>query len=620
MNAPFIPGPVALGGGRARFTVWAPAVDQAVVHLLQPDRLVPLTRDARGIHVAEVEGVPPGTPYLLRLGEGPDRPDPASRHQPKGSHGPSEIVDLSHPWTDRAWRGLPLEQLVFYELHIGTFTPEGTFDAAIGRLDALVALGITAVEVLPVSQFPGSRNWGYDGTFPFAVQSTYGGPAAMRRFVDACHARGLAVVLDVVYNHLGPEGNYLWGLAPAFTDRYRTPWGPGLNVDGPGSDETREFFIQTALLWVRDYHVDGLRLDAVHAIIDVTARPFLQELADRVREEIGIGRKVHLIAESDRNDPRMVRPVERGGLGLDAVWNDDFHHALRTMLTGEREGYYADFGTLEQLARGYTDGFVYAGQYSAFRERRHGASSRDLDPSRLVVFIQNHDQIGNRMKGGRLQDSVSFEKLKLAAAAVILSPNLPLLFMGEEYGETAPFAYFVSHSDPGLIEAVRRGRREEFEKFRWVGEPPDPQAEETFRACVLDPSKAERPPHRELLAWYRALLALRREAPFSTLRRDTVTASVFEKEGVLLIQRSVPESRAMLLLNFGEREAEITLPSRGGVWTKQLDSTEPRWGGTGSVLPAEIDLEANATLRLPSAGACVYRMPGDGPGLAVLPT
>ena len=549
----FVPGAVPLGGGRCRFTVWAPAFERAAVRL--GERLVPLARDPRGVFAGDVDGVRPGDLYRIRLGDTADRPDPASRHQPEGTHGPSRVVDPAFAWTDGAWTGLPLERLVIYEIHVGAFTPEGTFDAAIGRLDALAELGVTAVEVMPVSQYPGDRGWGYDGTFPYAAQNSYGGPEAMKRFVDAAHARGLAVLLDVVYNHFGPDGNYLWGTGPAFTDRYHTPWGAAINVDGPGSDETREWLIQSALMWVKEFHVDGLRLDAVDTIIDVSARPFLAELAERVK---GANPRALVIAESDRNDPKLIRSY-----GLDAVWNDDFHHALRTLLTDERDGYYVDFGKPEQLARAFAEGFVYQGERSTFRERRQGVSSKGLEPSRFVVFAQNHDQVGNRMSGDRLTSKLSVEELKLAAAAVLLSPNIPLLFMGEEYGETAPFPYFVSHTDPGLIEAVRKGRREDHRRFHWPGEAPDPQAEATFRAAKLDPSRG----NPELRAWYRALLALRREPPFSILSRESVRARA--QGSTVVVERTTPGARALLVLRFGDDPAPPPPPGR---WTLALDS------------------------------------------------
>jgi maltooligosyltrehalose trehalohydrolase len=365
---------------------------------------------------------------------------------------------------------------------VGTFTPEGTFEAIIPHLDELRELGITAVELMPVAQFPGTRNWGYDGVYPFAVQNSYGGPEGLKRLVNACHGRGIAVVLDVVYNHLGPEGNYLWDFGPYFTDRYKTPWGSAINFDGPHSDPVRRLFIENALYWVTEFRMDGLRIDAVHGILDFSAYPFLEELASAVHEKAErLNRRVYVIAESDLNDTRVIRSRELGGYGLDAQWNDDFHHALHTLLTEDQTGYYQDFGRLGDLVKAFREGFVCSGQYSSYRRRRHGNSSRDIPAGCFVVFAQNHDQVGNRMRGERLSQLVCRERMKLAAGVVFLSPFIPLLFMGEEYGETAPFPYFISHSDADLVEAVRRGRREEFAAFGWSQEPPDPQIPMTRR-------------------------------------------------------------------------------------------------------------------------------------------
>ncbi len=385
------------------------------------------------------------------------------------------------------WRGTPLRRYIFYELHVGTFTPEGTFDGVADQLDELAALGITAVELMPVAQFPGERNWGYDGVYPFAVQSSYGGPAGLKRLVDACHRKGLAVVLDVVYNHLGPEGNYLAEFGPYFSDLYRTPWGAPLNFDGPHSDEVRRFFIENALYWITEFHIDALRLDAVHAIRDFSARPFLEELGRTVHlKSSDLGRRVYLIAESALNDTRLIRPAELGGMGLDAQWNDDFHHALHAVVTGERQGYYGDFGKFEQLLKALREGFVYSGE--VFRIPQ--APPRQLLPrhpaDRLVVFAQNHDQVGNRRRGDRLTLSLPEEALKMTAGVILLSPYLPLLFMGEEYGETAPFPFFISHSDPDLIEAVRKGRRAEWSSTEGTDEAPDPQDEKTFTSAKLN--------------------------------------------------------------------------------------------------------------------------------------
>ena len=431
-------GALYLGNNRCRFRVWAPLADTVAVHVIAPrEKLVPLRREERGYHCGVAEGVEPGSLYFYLLDGEKERPDPASRYQPQGVHGPSQVVDpRAFAWTDRCWFGPARQELIFYEIHVGTFTPAGTFDAIIPYLDEIRELGITAIELMPVAQFPGSRNWGYDGVYPFAVQNSYGGPEGLRRLVDACHRYRLAIFLDVVYNHLGPEGNYLRDFAPYFTDRYRTPWGPALNLDGPGSDEVRRFFTENALYWLTEFHLDGLRLDAIHAIFDFSARHFLEELTDVVhRQAERLGRRVYVIAESDLNDARVIRPRAVGGYGLDAQWSDDFHHSLHALLTGERNGYYQDFGTLAHMARAFRKGYTYTGQYSAYRRRRHGNSTRFCGAQQFVVFAQNHDQVGNRAGGERLGTLVSFAALKLAAGVVLLSPFLPLLFMGEEYGE-----------------------------------------------------------------------------------------------------------------------------------------------------------------------------------------
>ncbi|MGH7823102.1 MAG: malto-oligosyltrehalose trehalohydrolase, partial [Candidatus Binatia bacterium] len=363
---------------------------------------------------------------------------------------PSRIVDPgAFRWSDDAWRGVELGGLVFYELHVGTFSGAGSFDGVLERLGDLASLGITAIELMPVAEFPGTRNWGYDGVHPYAPHDAYGGPEGLKRLVDAAHRAGLAVVLDVVYNHLGPEGNYLAEFGPYFTDRYATPWGDAVNFDGADSDEVRRYFLDNALYWVSEFHLDGLRLDAVHAIYDFSARHILEEIADAVHALAAcLGRNLHVIAESDLNDPRLVRPREQGGFALDAQWNDDFHHAVHTALTGERIGYYADFAGIDPVAKVLKDRFALDGRYSRFRRRRHGREARDLSPARFVVFTQNHDHVGNRPRGERLASLVPFEKQKLAAALLLISPYLPLVFMGEEYAESRPFLYFVSHGDP----------------------------------------------------------------------------------------------------------------------------------------------------------------------------
>ncbi|HEX9106618.1 MAG TPA: malto-oligosyltrehalose trehalohydrolase, partial [Longimicrobiales bacterium] len=553
-------GAVPLGAGRTSFRFWAPRAECVRVRLLageqQPERTIELRPEARGYWRAIAEDAPPGTLYFVRLGEGEEYPDPASRWQPQGVHGPSAVVPREFPWSDAGWRGPRLEEYVFYELHVGTFTPEGTFEAVITQLDRMRELGITCVEIMPVAQFAGERNWGYDGVLPFAVQHSYGGPAGLRRLVDVCHARGLAVCLDVVYNHLGPEGNVAPAFGPYLNERYATPWGGAMNFDAGGSDEVRRFFIENALGWIVDFHVDALRLDAVHAMLDTSAVPFLQELADAVhRVADRLGRHVYLVAESDLNDPRLVQPPELGGFGLDAQWMDDFHHSLHVLLTGEATGYYQDFNGVSDLARAFRNGYVYTGQYSAYRGRRHGASARAVPARRFVVYAQNHDQVGNRAQADRLSTLVDFESLKLAAAAVCLSPFLPLLFMGEEYGEEAPFMYFVSHTDPELVEAVRRGRREEFAAFYWRDEPPDPHGRETFESARLRHGLRREEDHRTIAAFYRELLRLRRELPaLANLSREELEAVPLEECKALYVRRWCDMDDVALLLHFGEEQ------------------------------------------------------------------
>lgn len=563
--------------GLVRFAVWAPRVQRLEVHILADgaDRLEPLTRDENGYFTGLIAGLDGSTRYLYRLDGDVERPDPASRFQPDGVHGPSQVVDPGFPWSDGNWPGLPLHSYIIYELHVGTFTTEGTFDGVLSRLDYLCELGITAVQLMPVAQFPGERNWGYDGTYIFAPQNSYGGPAGLKRLVDACHSRGLAVVLDVVYNHLGPEGNYLHGFGPYFTSRYRTPWGDAVNFDGPGSDPVRHYFIANALYWITEFHIDALRLDAVHGMYDFSARHILQELTEAVhRQGEMLGRRVYVIAESDLNDVRVITPPGCGGYGLDAQWNDDFHHALHALLSGEREGYYGDFGSLAHLVKAFREGFVLSGEYSAFRQRRHGSSSAEIPPGQLVVFSQNHDQVGNRMRGERPGEYLDTRQLKLAAATAFLSPYMPLLFMGEEYAETAPFPYFVSHGDADLVEGVRRGRKEEFAAFVHQGAPPDPQAEETFLSAKLDPELRLAGTHREVFSFYRELIRLRKEcAPFLQQDRNSLQVISRGEEKVLVIIRKAAGEQVICLFNYSGQSHIIPASLVSGTLNVLLDST-----------------------------------------------
>ncbi|MGH9278730.1 MAG: malto-oligosyltrehalose trehalohydrolase [Acidimicrobiales bacterium] len=480
--------------------VWAPdAHDVAVegVAMKGPDE--------RGWWTATIDdGV---TRYSFSVDGSPPRPDPRSAWQPEGVHGQSAFVDHdAFRWADGGWRPPPLAEAVIYELHVGTFSGAGTFDGVVEHLDHLADLGVTHVELMPVAEFPGRWGWGYDGVDLYAPHQAYGGPQRLKALVDACHARGLAVLLDVVYNHLGPSGNYLGRFGPYFTDRYATPWGAAVNLDGAYSDEVRTFFVDNARMWVRDYHVDGLRLDAVHAILDTSATHLLEELRAEVPPH------AVLIAESDLNDPRLVRDAERGGYGLDAQWSDDFHHAVHALLTGERRGYYADFGSTADVAKALRQAYVYDGGYSEHRRRRHGRSPAGIPASRFLGYAQTHDQVGNRAQGDRLSHLVSPGRLRAAAALTLCSPFVPMLFQGEEWGASTPFQYFTDHDDAALGRSVSEGRRREFAAFGWKPEDvPDPQDPATFERSRLDWAEPGREPHASVLDWHRRLIALRRE-------------------------------------------------------------------------------------------------------------
>ncbi len=613
-------GATYLGDGRCHFSVWAPLAERVVLCLKAPEaRSVPMERDARGYHRATVDGAAPGTRYMYQLDGEKERPDPASRYQPDGVHGPSQVTDPgAFRWHDAGWSGLPLEQFVIYELHVGTFTPEGTFDAVIPHLDTLKDLGVTAIEIMPVAQYPGARGWGYDGVQLYAVQNSYGGPEGLHRLVDACHARGLAALLDVVYNHFGPEGNYLWDYAPYFTERYTTPWGAAVNFDGPQSDEVRRFFLGNALQWLDDFHMDGLRLDAIDAIKDGSAYPFLRELADvthaRARQ---VGRPFSLIAESDLNDAKVIRPAAERGYGMDAQWSDDFHHALHVLMTNEDRGYYTDFTGVTDLAQAFRESFVYAGKYSPHRQRRHGNRALPAEGWRFVVCSQNHDQVGNRASGERLSHIVPFEGAKLIAATVLLSPFVPLLFMGEEYGASQPFQYFTSHGDPALIAAVREGRRAEFASFAWEGDVPDPDDPATFHRSTLTHREREDGPHRLLWLFYQDLLRLRRTLPpLAALDLECIAVACDEAAKTLTVRRWAGEHETLAGFNFSDQEQKMAIsppPPREGDagragrgWALTLDSAASRWGGPGSAIADILASDSDATVALQPLSVALF--------------
>lgn len=552
-------GPLTVNSsGQRQFRVWAPRPRQIQLVILRDGRpeVHPLRPEGLGYYLSEFIPAPAGTRYGFYLNGKSEKlyPDPASRFQPEGVHGPSEVVDLKPGKATGSYPGRSLKEAIIYELHIGTFTTAGTFDAAIDRLDYLAELGINVIELMPLNQTPGDRNWGYDGVLPFAVFKAYGGPPGLRNFLEAAHRRGIAVLIDVIYNHLGPEGNYLAEFFPVFTDQHRTPWGPAINFDDRQADGVRNYWLQNVRMWLQDYGADGLRIDAVHAIKDYSAEHFLSELSG-VADEIAAGqnRELILLAECDLNAPRFIRSRQDGGYGLSGQWVDEFHHALHALLTGETRGYYEDFAGIEQLAKALREGYVYTGQYSPHRQRNFGRPAREhLDPHQLVVFLQNHDQVGNRMIGDRLSVNLTREKYLLGAGTYLLSPFTPLIFMGEEYGERHPFPYFVQHGDEQLIEAVRKGRAAEFAAFQTKDQSvPDPQAEQTFESAKLSWQ-----PDDVVFEFYRKAIELRKAA-----RRLSFAGIDVHQEGNLLSWSfGHPSLRAYA--NFGDEPVELARGQR----------------------------------------------------------
>lgn len=576
-----------------KFRVWAPKAKALTVLMLSGKAVGPVAMigEEKGYFSVTIAGASDGDRYLYQLDDGPARPDPVSRFQPDGVNEASQVVDPRlFNWTDDGWNGIQLEQYRIYEIHVGTFTKEGTFEAVIQFLDYLVDLGITAVELMPVSQFPGDRNWGYDGVFAFAPQNSYGGPDGMKRLINACHRKGLAVILDVVYNHFGPEGLHNGEFGYYTADKYRTPWGGAINFDGPYSDQVVEFFLDNALYWINEFHVDALRLDAVDWIFDQTPKHFLQRLAEEVviqREKLC--RCIYLFAENDTNDARLINPPAIGGYGIDAQWDDNFHHALRTILTGETSGYYEDFGQFGQIVKAYSEAFVFTGEYSRYRKRRHGGQAKERPTSQFVVFSQNHDQIGNRKCGDRLSSNQSMDKLLLVAGVVLLSPYLPLLFMGEEYGERAPFHYFVSHSDPDLVEAVRKGKREEHASGICEGEIPDPEAESTFLESKIDLTVKREGEQALILEFYRQLLALRSKLPaLRVFQRERMEVTGLQEQRVLAIRRDSENGSVLCLFSFSNIQEKVKLKLPQGNWEKILDSSSQQWRGPGEVAAGSI--------------------------------
>lgn len=550
------------GNNEADIVLWAPFAKTVQLLLVKSQKKFYLQKADHGHWKLTTDQIAPGSLYMFILDESKVIPDPASLSQPEGVHGPSEAIDLrTFSWTDSRWRNLPLENYLIYELHTGTFTPEGTFSAVEARLDHLKSLGINAIEIMPVAQFPGGRNWGYDGVFPFAVQNSYGGAGGLQRLVNTCHEKGFAVILDVVFNHLGPEGNYFHEFGPYFTDKYHTPWGKAVNFDDAWCDQVRRFFIENALMWFRDFHIDALRLDAVHAIKDFSPVHILREIKQYTnRLEEDTGRTCYLIAETDLNDTRFIDTLDNRGYGMDAQWLDEFHHALRVTAGGERTGYYSDFNGIRHLAKAYQDAYVYDGIYSHHRRKIFG--SKTLNPGKqFVVFSQNHDQVGNRMLGERSSLLFSVEMQKLMAAAVMVSPYLPMLFMGEEWGETNPFLYFVSHEDTDLIESVRKGRRAEFAEFHARGEAPDPQSEKTFQQSKLQWQLLNKGHHEVMFRYYQALITARKNlTALSRLNRKHLATMFNQDSETLVLHRWHGDQNVICLMNFSGTQQEMVAP------------------------------------------------------------
>ncbi|MFO7929001.1 MAG: malto-oligosyltrehalose trehalohydrolase [Candidatus Humimicrobiaceae bacterium] len=596
-----------LGNGRCWFRVWAPLVKEIALAIVKgkDKKLYPLKRDKFGYWETTVKEVYPNTNYYYLI-EGKKRPDPASFYQPDGVHGYSQVISLDFDWNDNSWQPLPLKDLIIYELHVGTFTRTGDFYGVIKQLDRLKSMGINAIEIMPVAQFPGERNWGYDGVFPFAVQNSYGGPPGLFKLVDQAHKKNISVILDVVYNHLGPEGNILGDFAPYFTTKYRTFWGKAVNFDHAYSDSVRNYFIFNALYWFKHFHIDALRLDAVHSIYDMSAVHFLQELKKRVEVYNRSGGKPHyLIAESDLNDNKIIKDSRNGGYGMDAQWSDDYHHCIHAILTGERDGYYMDFGKLGHFRKALREGYTYGRLYSLFRKKTHGSRGKDMPAEKFIVFSQNHDQIGNRALGERLPELVPFEALKVSAALVLLSPYIPLIFMGEEYAEENPFLYFTSHQDKKLAESVTEGRKEEFSGFSWENQPPNPQELQTFLNSKLDYSKLRKKKHKVVADYYREVIGLRRADPI--LRKPgnkNIKVDIEEEKKTMVIERPKIKGCILYLVNFSITEKSIYISNKGK-WEKLLDSADKKWLGPGPKLPQTI--KEKETFKINSLNIAIYK-------------
>jgi maltooligosyltrehalose trehalohydrolase len=573
--------------GTCHFSVWAPNRSHITLVLPKENQHFSMDKSAGGYWTHTTEGFEPNTTYLYELDDKTLKPDPASHYQPDGVFGASQVIDHdAFRWTDRNWQGLDIKDLVFYELHVGTFTPQGTFKGVQSRIRELTEFGINAVELMPVTQFSGRRNWGYDSVFPFAVQNSYGEPDDLKALVNECHAQGVALFADFVYNHLGPEGSCLNEYGPYFPSTNIGRWGASINLDGSQNDGVRNYFLENTLHWLSRYHLDGIRLDAVLSMHDTSPRHFLAELNEKIRIYAETaGRKIHLIAESGYNVPQVLTPIEQGGFGFDAQWLDDFQHAVFALLTGEREGYYGGYSGIQDLAKTLTEGFVYVGDEPDCKRKAPGESYQWIPADKLIAFSQNHDQIGNRLLGDRLTAIAGFEAAKLAAGIVLLSPYVPLLFMGEEYGETAPFQFFADYQNRELVDAVRVGRKKEFAIFHWQGEVPDPQSPKTYEQSKLNWQTRSTERGQKILGYYRTLIELRRRHPIFQPQTKRQIKHVHTQENVLFVHKQYGDAEAGIIVNCTGTPASHDFPLEDGTYVKVFDSADFAWAGSGPVLP-----------------------------------
>jgi maltooligosyltrehalose trehalohydrolase len=595
--------------GMTNACVWSPLSEK--IEIVVNEEIFPLEKEKYGYWKLKTSDIRKNDLYTIRVNGENDFPDPVSLSQPEGVHGRSRVTDINaFAWTDESYKNPDLSDYIIYELHTGTFTNEGSFAGIEKKLDHLKELGVNAIEIMPVAQFAGTRNWGYDGVFPFAVQNNYGGAEGLQHLVNACHEKGLAVILDVVYNHLGPEGNYLGSFGPYTTEKYKTPWGGAINFDDSWCDGVRQYFIENALMWFRDFHIDALRLDAVHAIKDFSTKHILREIRERVDDLMKYtGKKYYLIVEQDLNDRRFIDPIEKHGFGMHAQWIDEFHHALRISAGGEKTGYYEDFDGIDHFAKAYRDAYVYDGQFSEHRKKFFGQPT-DNPGEQFIVFSQNHDQVGNRMLGERTSSLASFEMQKVMAASVVLSPYLPMFFMGEEWSEPHPFMYFVSHTDPELAEAVRKGRKAEFAAFHSQGEAPDPMDEKTFSDSKLQWHLLKKKQHQLMFEYYKALISLRKSQPaLATPDRKQFIVEVDKARQIIFLHRWNDRQHLWCVLNFSLQENEIK-PPPDQQWNKLFDSSSREWNG-----PSELNENVDTKYFIKPESAVVYAADGSTPGI-----